>query len=115
MNGHEAVVKLLVEKGANLESKGGQYSQTPLSLAALNGHEAVVKLLVEKGANLESKDDCSQTFAAMKRHEAVVKLLVKKGADLECKDRYGWTPPLLATNYGHKAVVKLRALKNLNK
>ena len=54
MKGHEEVVKLLVEKGADLESKG--YSRTPLSLAAMNGHEAVVKLLVEKGANLKSKD-----------------------------------------------------------
>ena len=54
-NGHEAVVKLLVEKGADLESKDRD-GQTPLSLAAMNGHEAVVKLLVEKGADLESKD-----------------------------------------------------------
>jgi ankyrin repeat protein len=37
-------VKLLLEKGAELESKDGQ-GQTPLSLAAKNGHKAVVKLL----------------------------------------------------------------------
>jgi ankyrin repeat protein len=47
--GHEAMAKLLVEKGAKLEcvdTKG----QTPLSYAAFTGREAVVKLLVEKGA-----------------------------------------------------------------
>ncbi|KAH0551748.1 hypothetical protein GP486_007034 [Trichoglossum hirsutum] len=32
--GHEAVVKLLLEKGAELESKDPYYGQTPLSLAA---------------------------------------------------------------------------------
>jgi ankyrin repeat protein len=40
------VVKLLLEKGAELESKD-KYGQTPLSWAAERGHEAVVKLLLE--------------------------------------------------------------------
>jgi ankyrin repeat protein len=43
------VVKLLLERGAELDTKD-QYSQTPLSWAAINRHEAVVKLLLEKGA-----------------------------------------------------------------
>ena len=49
-------MKLLLEKGAELESKDTEYGRTPLSWAAGNGHEAVVKLLLEKGAELESKD-----------------------------------------------------------
>ena len=48
--GHEAVVRLLLEKGAELEAKEDDFGQTPLSLAAGWGHEAVVKLLLEKGA-----------------------------------------------------------------
>lgn len=60
-NGHEMVVKVLVENGAEFESKdnGGQ---TPLSLAAENGHEAVVGLLLEKGAKAESTDKRDRTF-----------------------------------------------------
>jgi ankyrin repeat protein len=46
--GHKVVVKLLLENGAELETKDENYSQTPLSLAAEEGHEAVVKLLLEK-------------------------------------------------------------------
>jgi ankyrin repeat protein len=42
--GHEAVVKLMLEKGADLESKD-KFGQTPLSRVAEMGHEAVVKLL----------------------------------------------------------------------
>ena len=49
-NGHEVVVKLLLEKGAELETKDKKYGRTPLSRAAENGYEAVVKLLLEKGA-----------------------------------------------------------------
>jgi ankyrin repeat protein len=46
------VVKLLLEKGAELETKD-QSGRTPLSRAAGSGQEAgaaVVKLLLEKGA-----------------------------------------------------------------
>jgi len=55
-NSHKAVVKLLLEKGTELESKP-RIGRTSLSWAAGNGHEAVVKLLIEKGAELESEDD----------------------------------------------------------
>jgi ankyrin repeat protein len=47
------VVKLLLEKGAELETKDNKYGQTPLSYATRWGHEAVVKLLLEKGAELD--------------------------------------------------------------
>ncbi|KAH7125030.1 hypothetical protein B0J13DRAFT_414320, partial [Dactylonectria estremocensis] len=80
VNGHEAVVKLLLEKGANVESETGD-GQTPLSRAAVNGHEAVVKLLLEKGANVELETGDGQTplsIAAERGYEAVVKLLLEQ-------------------------------------
>jgi Cullin family/Ankyrin repeats (3 copies)/Ankyrin repeats (many copies) len=101
------MVKLLLEKGADLESIRGQ---TPLSWAAERGYEAVVKLLLEKGADLESKDIRGQTplsRAAERGYEAVVKLLLERGADLESKDDNGRTPLFWAVAKGHKAVVKL--------
>ena len=55
-NGHEAVVKLLLEKGAELDAKDDSLGRTLLWRAAENGHEAVVKLLLEKGAEPEAKD-----------------------------------------------------------
>jgi ankyrin repeat protein len=48
-NGHEAVVKLLLEKGADVKSKDG-VGRTPPSRAAGGVHKAVVRLLLEKGA-----------------------------------------------------------------
>jgi len=48
-NGHEAVVSLLLEKGANLETKDNN-DWTPLLYAKLNEHGGVLKLLHEKGA-----------------------------------------------------------------
>ncbi|MBE3041637.1 ankyrin repeat domain-containing protein, partial [Candidatus Bathyarchaeota archaeon] len=55
-NGHEAIVKLLLEKSADVELKD-YYGQTPLLGAAGNGHEAIVKLLLQKGADIEGKDN----------------------------------------------------------
>ena len=54
-NGHEAVLKLLLEKDSvDLDSKDTFYGRTPLWWAATNGHEAVVKPLLEKGTDLKS-------------------------------------------------------------
>ena len=89
--GHEEVVKLLLEKDAELETKDEGYGRTPLLYAARNGHESVVKLLLEKGAKQETKDKDGQTplsCAARNKHEAVVKLLLEKAAELETKDEY---------------------------
>ncbi len=52
------MVKLLLKKGTELESKSSN-SQIPLLSAAVGGHEVVVKLLLEKGTELESKDKYS--------------------------------------------------------
>jgi ankyrin repeat protein len=44
MYGHEAIVKLLLEKGAKLQVEDGDGS-TPLLWAMENRHEAIVRLL----------------------------------------------------------------------
>jgi ankyrin repeat protein len=107
--GHEAVVKLLLEKGAELESRALGV-RTPLSWAAEKGREAVVKLLLEKGAELESRDTRGRTplsWAAENGREAAVKLLLEKGAELESRDTRGRTPLSWAAEKGREAVVKL--------
>ncbi|QLI67824.1 Ankyrin-1 [Metarhizium brunneum] len=105
-NGHEAVAKLLLEKGANIEAKNSFGDQRPLLVAAITGNKAVVKLLLEKGADIEAKDDKGQTplsGAVMYGHEAVVRLLLEKGANIETRDVYSWTPLLWAVERGGEA------------
>ncbi|KAK8115040.1 hypothetical protein PG999_007109 [Apiospora kogelbergensis] len=50
LNGHEDVVKLLIEAGCNLDCRNDD-KDTPLLDAVENGHLAVVKLLVAAGVN----------------------------------------------------------------
>lgn len=107
--GHDAVVRLLLDKGADTEVRD-KYGQTPLRLAIERGHEAVVRLLLDKGANTERRDAGGLTplwWAAETRDEAVMRLLLDKGADTEVRNIVGKTPLLYAAGKGHEAVVRL--------
>jgi hypothetical protein len=82
--GHEAVVKLLLDKkGVDSDSKD-RYGRTPLWGVAAIGREAVVKLLLDKeGAYPDSKGRDGKTplrWATRNGHEAMVKLLQSRGA-----------------------------------
>ncbi|KAL8300793.1 hypothetical protein RB593_010240 [Gaeumannomyces tritici] len=112
-NGHEAVVRLLLDRGADKDAKVGD-GRTPLHWAAAGGHEAVARLLVEAGADKEAKDGCGGGrtplhLAAAGGHEAVARLLVEAGADKEAKDGCGGgrTPLHRAAEGGHEAVARL--------
>ncbi|RKK86522.1 hypothetical protein BFJ68_g17134 [Fusarium oxysporum] len=107
--GQEAVVRLLLEKGAAIEAEG-DFGRIALSWAAKGGHEAVVRLLLEKGAASELKGGNGRTtlsWAAERGQEAVVRLLLEKGAAIEAEDGNGRTPLSWAAGGGHEAVVRL--------
>jgi hypothetical protein len=77
------LVKLLVEKGVNVNFSHGEYG-TALHQASFAGHEAVVKLLLEHGANINTQNErrgSALQVASTWGHEAVVKLLLDNGAD----------------------------------
>ncbi|KAK4232838.1 hypothetical protein C8A03DRAFT_39511, partial [Achaetomium macrosporum] len=111
-NGHQAVVKMLLDTGkVDIDSKD-DYGRTPLWWAARNGHETVVKMLLDTGkADVDSKDNHGRTplsWAAVNGHEAVVKMLLDVGkADVDSKDYHGRTPLWWAAGNGHEAVVKM--------
>lgn len=85
--GQEAIVKLLVENGADVESKCSGW--TPLTRAAENGHEAIVKILLKTGRlDVNTKDGKKPLWWAVERgHKAVVELLLEMGADFKSKDK----------------------------
>jgi ankyrin repeat protein len=110
--GHEAVVKLLLEKGADPNAKD-KASRTPLWWAVWAGHEAVAKLLLERAADSNARDEDGRTplwWAVWAGHEAVVKLLLEKAAD---PNEDGQLARCCA-GVGHEAVVKLLLEKAAN-
>jgi hypothetical protein len=55
--GHHALVRRLLEQGANANARAGaQSAQTALHVAAWNGDLDMVRLLVEAGADVRARD-----------------------------------------------------------
>lgn len=107
--GYAAVVRLLLDNGADVESKG-PYGKTALYKAATYGHEDVARLLLEHGADVESKDHDRTTAlhrAAGNGHVAVARVLLEHGAQIEAKGNYGKTALYLAVQNVHVAVARL--------
>jgi ankyrin repeat protein len=72
--GHEQIVRLLVEKGADANAQGGYYGNA-LQAASSEGHEQVVRLLVEKGADVNAQDGeygCCLGCEDMKRRRGCI-------------------------------------------
>ena len=57
-NGHEKIVRLLLENGADVNMQGPG-CKSALQAASSNGHENIVRLLLENGARCETEDDSS--------------------------------------------------------
>jgi ankyrin repeat protein len=108
----DEVVRLLVEKVTDLNSRDPEHGRTPLSLAAQNGDAAVVELLLATGTvEPDSEDDVGRTslsWAAKDGHQAVVKLLLATGkVEPDHIDKYGRTPLEYAIDNADVAVIKL--------
>ena len=78
-NGHDAVVRLLLEAGADKEAKNKD-GITPLMAAARSGREAIVQRLLEAGADAEAKDNdlfgkTAFYYARKNGHTSVAELL----------------------------------------
>ena len=79
--GHERVVELLIQHGAeiNLQNSVGD---TALMRAAQHGHERVVELLLRHGADINLQNSGGGTAlmrAAIGGHERVLELLLQHG------------------------------------
>lgn len=88
IKGNLDIVKLLIEKGANINVKYDLYN-TPLHIAMINGNLEIVKLLIEKGADVNAKNETNDTplhIAMIKGNHDIVKLLIEKGADINIEN-----------------------------
>ncbi|KAF4630287.1 hypothetical protein G7Y89_g7852 [Cudoniella acicularis] len=113
-SGHGAIVKFLLEKGAEIEARDENWDRTPLLWAACNGHNEVISFLLQKGAALECKDVDGRTplmYAVANGREATVRLLLEKGAAVNSNTNFAHTPLILAIESRREGIVEL-LLKN---
>jgi ankyrin repeat protein len=106
ISGNVAVVRLLLEGGANVDSDY-RLRSTALHHAASNGRLAVCCLLLDWGAKVDPLDKWKNTplhDAAEYGHLSVVKLLVEREADVSLRNEGGWTASDVARIWGKKDV-----------
>ncbi|KAF5689763.1 ankyrin repeat protein [Fusarium circinatum] len=117
--GYETVIELLIDNGADKDSRATdeyQYEgRTPLSFAAEKGHEAAAQTLINRGACLHlvcgtafgrGRGWTPLSYATQRGHKTVVTLLLESGAELEY-DNSGRTALSRAAAKGHKDIASL--------
>ena len=99
VNGHLSICRLLIDKGAELESKDW-YGWAPLHHAAIEGHIEIVRLLCDRGADVKARDNNGWRplhHAAEYGHITVVKELIEeRNAEINARDGDGRTELSLA-------------------
>jgi len=107
-----SVVRILIDRGANLEWKT-IYGDTPLMCAARNDDlYDIAELLIEFGANIETRNVVENTplLGAIRFLDTpvpIVQLLLSKGVNIEPINGFGRTPLIQATYENHVEVVRL--------
>ncbi|NXL93697.1 ASZ1 protein, partial [Alectura lathami] len=118
-----AVVRLLLDRGANASFEIDKYTVLMAACAALASEEKILKtveLLLSRNAdpNLTCRRQMTPLmYAAEKGYPHVVGLLVAHGSHINAQDENGYSALIWATQHGHKSVVikllELGADKNL--
>lgn len=83
-NGHEGVVRLLIDRGANINIRNVD-GLTPLHAVVETGHEEIARLLIDRGANINTVNNFGTTplhKAAQSYDTAMVQLLLDNGSDI---------------------------------
>ncbi|XP_063705994.1 ankyrin repeat and KH domain-containing protein mask-like isoform X2 [Culicoides brevitarsis] len=108
--GHEELVELLLERGANIEHRDKK-GFTPLILASTAGHAKVVEILINRKAELEAQSertkDTPLSLACSGGRYEVVELLLKHGANKEHRNVSDYTPLSLAASGGYVNIIKM--------
>ena len=107
--GHIDIVRLLLDRGANINAIN-DYERTALMWAANTGHTDVVRLLLDRGANINAVDgdgDTALMSASESGHTYTVRLLLDRGANINAINGNGDTVLIGAAKIGHADTVRL--------
>jgi len=115
--GHDHIVKLLINRGADLEVEVYHDGKSPTPLMLALGTNAcpkskslpIARMLINAGADVKAKRDDGRTalmLAAALADSATLKLLISKGADINAQSKKGSTPLMDASKKGNDETTK---------
>ncbi|KAJ5127852.1 hypothetical protein N7448_008631 [Penicillium atrosanguineum] len=113
--GHERVVQLLLEKGADPYALGGKFGSA-LQAASFAGHDKVVQILLENSMDFHAHGVVISNAlhtASSEGHGKIVKLLLDKGADINAQSQ-NLNALLAASARGHDSLVRMLLQKGAN-
>ncbi|KAL9051027.1 MAG: hypothetical protein Q9206_004856 [Seirophora lacunosa] len=104
--GHHDIVRLLLDKGVDVDAVGGKQG-TALQVSALEGHKEVVQLLLARKAStkvVSARFGTPLSAAAEKGHERGFQMLLNAGASINGKG--GWYAyPLISAIVGQNDTI----------
>jgi ankyrin repeat protein len=108
---NEPKVRLLLERGARVNTASKLTGRTPLLIAAGRpGAAAVVQLLLEKGADPKARDIRGESTifrAAFSGDMEVLRLLVDRGADVNARTNENFTALMEAAVHGNGSMIEM--------
>ncbi|GES56885.1 hypothetical protein ATETN484_0001009000 [Aspergillus terreus] len=108
-SGHENVVQMLLDRGADINAQGGPYSNA-LQAASSKGHENIVQLLLNQGADINAQGGFHGNAlhaASFSGYENVVQMLLDRGADINAQGGPYSNALQAASSKGHENIVQM--------
>ncbi|TVY57322.1 Serine/threonine-protein phosphatase 6 regulatory ankyrin repeat subunit A [Lachnellula cervina] len=110
MSNEDSMVKLLLERGADV-AENDDRGFNSLHIAASFGNETILKPLLENSnVDIDSRDMGNGTpliQATICNKKAMVKLLLQEGANVEAKSNRGYTSIAFAVTNGCEGIVRI--------
>lgn len=105
--GYDALVKYLVENGANVNAKDAD-GKSPLCCAFMHESKELAKYLIEHGSNVNEKIRGIYPLfhATLQNDESFVRCLIEHGASVDIEVD-GYTPLFFALKQGYRSLIDL--------
>ena len=108
-NGQDAIARLLIDGGADVNAMIKGTHETPLHFAVSEGHIAVVAVLLQNGADTEIQDSNGVTVlldGVIRDRATIVRMLLDAGANANSKNNLGQTALMLAALKGNMDIAR---------
>jgi ankyrin repeat protein len=107
--GHDPVIQLLLDEGADVNTEDEDYGNA-LQVASAKGYEQVVEMLLNRGADVNVQGGYfgnALQAASARDHEQVVEMLLDRGADVNAQGGYYGNALQAASARNHEQVVEM--------